>query len=122
MQTSFTTALRELDSRLDRLIGIITVELNELENTYPKKITINADADKNGAISFNGYVMSDNRYKNCILFGHFRSKITDDVYKRSSGKIENFMTSYDKDKVRVTRNASTITVTSGRHDLAFAIR
>ena len=120
MQTSFTTALRELDSRLDRLIGIITVELNELENTYPQKITISADADKNGAISFNGYVMSDNRYKNCILFGHFRSK--DVEYKWSSGTIKDFMTSYDKDKVRVTRNASTITVTSGRHDLAFAIR
>ena len=119
MQTSFTAALRELDSRLDRLIGFIAVELSKLESTYPQKITISASADADGAVSFNGYVMSDNTYEKCILIGRFRSKAADMVYAFSSGKIEKFMNKYNEDNVRVTRNASAITVTSDKCSLVF---
>jgi len=120
MQTSFTAALRELDSRLDRLIGFLAVELSKLESTYPQKITISASADADGAVSFNGYVMSDNTYEKCILIGRFRSKAADMVYAFSSGKIEKFMNKYNEDNVRVTRNASAITVTSDKCSLVFA--
>ena len=122
MQTSFTAALRELDSRLDRLIGILSEELNDLEPQYPLKIMISAKADTGGAVPFSGYVMSDRKYHTCVLFGHFRSNITTDMstYKHTSGTIEDFMTRYNEKKVRVTRNASAITVTSDRCSLVFA--
>ena len=116
--TALTAALRELDERLD---NFISVSLEELETEYPIKVEINAKANAAGAVVFSGYVMCDGHYTCCILHGHFRAKIADDMpkYLYHSGKIKDFMTHYENTIVHVSHNATAITIASGPRSLIF---
>ena len=115
---ALTAALRELDERLD---NFISARLEELETEYPIKVEINAKANAAGAVVFSGYVMCDGHYTCCILHGHFRAKIADDMpkYLYHSGKIKDFMTHYENTIVHVSHNATAITIASGQHSLVF---
>ena len=115
----FTATLRELDARLETFLS---ASYAELQDRYPVQITVQTTAGLEGVVAFTGYVMSTRNYSNCVLYGHFGRKKTEETHAYSEGNIAAFMQG-NTSQLTVKRTISAIIVTAGRgRELIFNLR
>ena len=116
------STLRELNAKLDILLGPITARLEDLKTEFPRYIQVKSKANAvEGSKPFSGYVMSNAEFTTCKLLGHFRANIAENLnaYAYIKGDIKGFISKYEEDKTYITMNHAAITITSSKQILLF---